>query len=205
MTPLGGRFAQGPYRMEARAIPRSKRAKFFTTGLKIFANIANVFFHLLMLAVFYVGLILYMRHAYCVVLPNAYMIGYASILNPSPDVLFKMVLRDPTGKLLVTTDYMMRFVLHPNDERRVIAKFPGGIELDLPGEELMPAVLYIDPYGPERFEPEYYSASWTEISRKLPDGASFGYLGISLLYEKLELSKKFEMVNCGTPWFDRDG
>ncbi|MEM9591440.1 MAG: hypothetical protein AAF967_08895 [Pseudomonadota bacterium] len=179
-----------------------KSTRFFTPGLKIFVNIANVFFHLLMLAVSYVVLILYLRHAYCVVLPNGHMIGYSSILNPSPDGLFKMVLRDPTGKALVTTDYMMRFVRHPNDDQRVLARFPGNIELDLPGEELMPAVLYIHPYGAERVEPEYYSAAWTEISQSLSEDASFGWLGISLLYEKLELSKKFEIVNCGTPWFD---
>ena len=160
---------------------------------------------ILTLGTLYVAIALHARPSLCVVLPNGYMIGHASIIKRDRSIFRKMVLRDPTGKVLVTTDYMMRFLRHPSDHRRVIAKFPGDIELDLPGEELMPAVLYLDPYDLEKVDPEYHSASWPKISQGLPEGASLGWLGISLLYEKLELSKKFEMVNCGTPWFDRGG
>ncbi|MEM7399550.1 MAG: hypothetical protein AAGF48_10985 [Pseudomonadota bacterium] len=170
-----------------------RRAKCVSTVLVAFAG----------LSVAWLGLALYLNKGRCIVLPDGYMIGYSSIIKRDQSIFWEMVLRDPTGKVLVTTDYMMRFVRHPNDDQRVLARFPGNIELDLPGEELMPAVLYIHPYGAERVEPEYHSASWPKISQGLPEGASLGWLGISLLYEKLELSKKFEMVNCGTPWFDR--
>ena len=187
--------------MEAK--PGSKGSRFFTPRLRILVNVANVVFHMPMFAVFYVFLILYLKHAYCVVLPNGYMIAYSSILNPSPDGLYKTVLRDPSGKIVLRTDYMMRFLRHPDDDRRVIAKFPGEIELDLPGEELMLAVLYLHPNRLKKEDPEYRSASWPEISKGLPEGASLGWYGIGLVYEKLKLSKKFKRVGCGTPWFDR--
>lgn len=152
----------------------------------------------------WVALALYLNNGLCAVLPNGYMIGYSSILNPSPDVLFKTVLRDPSGKIVLRTDYMMRFLRHPDDHRRVIAKFPGEIELDLPGEELMLAVLYLHPNRLKKEDPEYHSASWTEISNGLPEGASLGWYGIGLVYEKLKLSRKFKRVGCGTPWYDWD-
>lgn len=150
----------------------------------------------------YIVLVLTLKRGPCVVLPNGYMIGYSSILNPSPDGLFKMVLRDPSGEIILRTDYSMKFVRHPDDDRRVIAKFPGGIDFDLPGEELMLAILYLHPYQLDKEDPEYSSKTWPQIAKGLPEGESLGWYGIGLVYEKLTLSKKFKGVSCGTPWFD---
>ncbi|MEM8575147.1 MAG: hypothetical protein AAGF48_10990 [Pseudomonadota bacterium] len=174
-----------------------KRARFFTPGLKVFVSIANVFFHLLMLPVFYVGLIIYLKHAYCVVLPNGYMIGHVAVFKLEPDPDVDMLLWDSSGRIVLRQDGFVNFEFHPFDANRVLLKM-ADVELDLDARVLMPAVLNEkSSWG--------YVRKWRKIMKGGAGGTHIVGTGLYAIYERLRLHPSFETVTCGTPWFDRGG
>lgn len=188
--------------MDAKA--GSKRSRFCTPEPRIFFNVLNALFFTLMLAVFYVGLNTYLNYAYCVVLPNGHMIGYSSILNPNSNGLYRMVLRDPSGKILIRSEFDIQFVRDPDRHDRVLARFSRDIVFDLDGEKLMPAILYLHPNSFDKVDPQYSAVRWSEVSRALSKNESLGSYGAALVYQKLVLGGNFKTVKCGTPWFDRE-
>ena len=169
---------------------------------QLLANIAYIAAIVLVFLAIIVINHFYEERNYCVVLPNGYMIGYSSILNPSPNGLYRMVLRDPTGNILIRSDFDIQFVRHPVRHDRVIARFPRDIELDLDGEKLMPAILHLHPYSLIKEDPKYSTITWSEISRELSKDESLGWYGAALVHQKLMLSPNFKRVDYGTPWFN---
>lgn len=158
---------------------------------------------LVMLGAAWIALVYIGRRGSCAVLPNGYMIGFTYIFGEDDDGHRDMVLRDRTGKVLIRTDYSMQFLRHPDRYERVIVKFPGDIRLDLHGEDLMPVVLYQDMDGQPTINPRYPKLPWSELSRHLAADESLGWYGIDLVHAKLRRSRKFQLVDCGTPWFNQ--
>ncbi|MEM9591439.1 MAG: hypothetical protein AAF967_08890 [Pseudomonadota bacterium] len=172
-----------------------KRARFFTPGLKVFVSIANVFFHLLMLPVFYVGLIIYLKHAYCVVLPNGYMIGHVAVFKLEPDVAVDVYLRDPNGRLLLRTDSWVNLDRVPKDPNLVKLSYPGGA-MEMDGRKMIPLIL-------DGYDFAARNRMWNEPDPQYPNSTSIIATDLWGIYLALRKSRDFEMVNCGTPWFDR--
>ncbi|GFO82235.1 hypothetical protein [Methyloceanibacter sp.] len=136
----------------------------------------------------------YMNKGRCVVLPNGYKVGHVSVFRFKPDFQFDMLLRDPQGKILMRTDNFIRFYRDPKDTRRVDLQYPGGT-LNMVGVEMMPLIW-------DEGNVQQYGRKWNE-PRPAPDTSlSIIITNFLLVYNRLKRSGQFEMVGCGTPWFD---
>lgn len=157
---------------------------------------------LVLLATAYVVWAICDTWGYCVVLPNGYMIGHVSLWKRKEDPFWDMYLRDPAGKILVRSDESVDLARHPSNHERVIARFPGGIEMDLYGEEIMPVILHLN--LAERRSKMFGDnvPAWHEESRLSSKGERVGLIRMRTAYAKLRRSGQFELVSCGTPWFD---
>lgn len=178
--------------MDAKAgSKKRKSSRFFTPGLRIFVNVANALFYMLMLAILYVGSIVYLKHAYCVILPNNYMIGYPSIFGPTDDGLVDMLLRDTSGRTVLRTDAWIDFDRGPENPSMVRLNHPGGA-MEMDGTKIMPLIWDGHPIGgPKR--------NWNEPKPDHPRSVDIISTDFWTVYLKLRKSGDFDKVDCGTP------
>ncbi|MEM9591437.1 MAG: hypothetical protein AAF967_08880 [Pseudomonadota bacterium] len=145
----------------------------------------------------YAAVIMYLKRAHCVVLPDGSMIGHVAVFKLEPDPDVDMLLWDSSGRIVLRQDGFVNFEFHPFDANRVLLKM-ADVELDLDASALMPAVLNEkSSWG--------YVRKWRKIMKGGAGGTHIVGTGLYAIYERLRLHPSFETVTCGTPWFDRGG
>jgi hypothetical protein len=136
----------------------------------------------------------YLSRESCVVLPNGYMIGYPNIFGPEDEGLVDMILRDPSGKIVIRTNADVPLERVPGRPNRVKMIYPGGA-MEMDGTKMMPLIWEGHPItGPKH--------KWNEPKPGYPDSVSILYTDFWGIYLWLRRSNKFETVSCGTPLFD---
>ena len=167
------------------------------TFLRIVRNILLIIAFFVFLGIAYIGLVIYLSRSPCVVLPNGYMLGYDAIFSR---VLFSrmtmispMTLRRPNGEVLVRGRRDVE-LLRDTDAPPygIILEYSGGGRMKMPGQEMMPLI----------WDAEFFGREWYEPRKINPDNTSIIHTDFFLIYDELSRSRKFELVGCGTPWFD---
>lgn len=180
--------------MQARASSKKRKNRFLTPELRILVWLFKFLLFLGVLAAAYVALVSYSSRAYCVVLPNGYMIGHVAVLRFEPNFQVDMLLRDPSGRELLRSDAWIELERIPEKPGQLKIKLAQGA-LEMPGEEIMLAFR-------DQHDAEQNGRTWGEPNANNPDDVSITSTDLYTLYYRLKKSRKFEMANCGTPWFD---
>ena len=167
------------------------------TFLRIGQNMLLIIASFVFLGVAYIGLVIYLSRSSCVVLPNGYLLGYEVIF---PRVMFSrmtmispMTLRHPNGEVLVKGRRGVDLFRDPDAvPYGIILEYSAAGRMKMPGEEMLPLI----------WDPEFFGHEWYEPSPGFPDDTDIIATDLFLIYDKLRNSGKFELVGCGTPWFD---
>lgn len=146
--------------------------------------------------------VIFLSKRACVVLSGGYTIGYASIINPNPDLMPAHVLRDPSGEVLIKTNNFVRLDRDPEDSTRFYLRY-FDVSVNFPGEKLMPYVWNWNGWSwEEGLGKAKRGREWNEPKPGFPDDLSIIAIGLSLIYDPLIRSGEFDVETCGTPWFD---
>lgn len=156
----------------------------------------KLFIYFILFCLAYVALVLYSIKDNCVRLTNGYMIGHPAIFH-SNDGSYEMVLRDPTGKVILRTDFSIRFSRHPTNPKLVILEYSNDSKkhLIMPGEGMMDLIY------PE----EENERKWNEPNLRYPNDTSIFLTDLYYVLLKLKYHDKYSSIDCNTPWFDWQG
>lgn len=125
----------------------------------------------------------YLQRIDCIVLPNGYMIGHASIIPLYRRFFFENALWNAESELVARTSHMVRFERHPTDPDLVVMSYPGG-QTTMNGTIVMPVIYDEKTFG-----------RWNHT----PLGATIGYIGLELVYERLQDDDRFKHRFCQPP------
>lgn len=156
----------------------------------------KLFIYFILFCISYAALVLYSIKDTCVRLTNGYMIGHPAIFH-SNHFHTEMVLRDPTGKIILRTERMIRFKRHPTNPKLVILEYSDDSEKDviMPGEGMMDLIY------PEK----KWGHKWNEPDKKYPQRTSIILTSLDGVLRKLKYDDKYRAIDCNTPWFDWEG
>lgn len=121
----------------------------------------------------------------CVVLPNGYMIGHASIIPLYRRFFFENAIWNSEADLVARTSHMVLFERHPSDPDMVVMLYPGG-RTTMDGRVIMPLIYN-----------ESFDGRWND--ERHPLGASIASIGLKLIYERLKQDRRFEHRYCQPP------
>lgn len=128
----------------------------------------------------------YLQRIDCVVLPNGYMIGRASVIQLYRRFFFENALWNADAELVVRTSDMVRFERHATEPDLVVMRYPGG-QTTMDGTVIMPLIYDAS-----------FEGRWND--ERHPLGAGIGSFGLELIYDKLKTDQRFKHRYCFPPF-----
>ncbi len=147
---------------------------------------AKLIMYTLAIVAFVICLGSYLLRSTCIVLPNGYMIGYASIIPLYRRFFFENAIWNAEADLVARTSYMAHFERHASDPDLVVMLYPGG-RATMDGRVMMPLIY-----------DQSFDGRWND--ERHPLGASIASIGLELVYERLERDRRFEHRYCHPPF-----